>query len=146
LLRDMRMEATKSFIQSVAAGCEIDERQSEELCALVFEGLARSMGYTAGVQFAMQLPYKFQTSLLKSYDGPDHSITAQSLVHDVADLLVVPAEGARQYLREVWHALQLYCDHNQLVRTMEQLPPDVLELFVRPTSPVMHDFEQWLRP
>lgn len=138
------MEATKIFIERIVQKCEIDEYHAEELCSLVFGSISKRLGYSSAVQFILQLPYGFQTHLLKSWDGPDRSLTSQTIVNEVSDLICVPAEGARRYIQEVWHLMCQFADHTQLEKALDQLPPDILELFVHPESPVKHDFEQWV--
>jgi uncharacterized protein (DUF2267 family) len=144
LLSYTSMEATKTFVEMLAEDCDIEEYRSEDLCAYVFESVAKSLGYSASVHFVMQLPYEFQVDLFKSSQLPDRSITAQKILNDVADIMGVPPEGARRYLQELWSLLNRFADPTQLRKTLEQLPPDVFDLFVRPEPPVRHDFQQWL--
>lgn len=138
------MEATRLFIEQIANKCEIDEGKSRDLCTSVFQSIASRLGYSSGIQFAMQLPYGFQRELLKNPVGPDRSVTAQKMVGDVADILVVPHEGARNYIQEVWDLLNQYADRTQLLNCLQRLPADIAELFELPEPRQRHDHQQWL--
>ncbi len=132
------------FIEQVARNCGTDEAKGEELCDRVFHGITSRLGYSAGIQFAIQLPYGFQRKLLKEDASPDRSVTAQKILNDVADLLSVPPEGARNYIQEVWDVLNRYADRSQLRTSLQHLPADIAELFERPEAGERHDFQQWL--
>jgi CBS domain-containing protein/uncharacterized protein (DUF2267 family) len=128
---DERMEHTLNrFFKHMGLAMGLDSNQAEIVSMTVLRDIVLRLPSRGAGQFLSQLPKILREDLLDLPAGPDRSIDAQKILHDLCDTLGLSVDRVGEILQGFWKGLSSFVKSGEPKQVLHQLPPDVRGLFV----------------
>lgn len=125
-----RAEATYGrMVDAVVDTSGLDRSRSEQALFLAICLLCRRLTPDEARHLVAQLPSLFQPRLEKCLDGPDRSVTMQSISDELSRSLGLDPGEARERLRAVFRVVSERVSAGQIKEVRGQLPEDMKILF-----------------
>lgn len=130
---EARAEATyRRVVQAVAEPTGLDAALSERALLIALCMLCRRLIPDEASHLLAQLPSRLQPRLTDCLDGPDRSVTAQSMQDELARSLGVSAGRAQDILQAVLWVVSENVSAGQIAEVRAQLPEEMKTLLPVP--------------
>jgi CBS domain-containing protein/uncharacterized protein (DUF2267 family) len=128
------VETYNRLVGAVSSASELDRVRSERALLLGLCMLCRRLVPQEAQHLIAQLPSKLQPRLEQCLDGPDRTVTADTIRDELARALSLDRERANSALYAVFKTVGNAVSAGQISEVRGQLPEDMKRLFPAPGS------------
>lgn len=124
--------AYNKLVKAVATNAKLDHERAERALLLALGMLCRRLMPQEAHHLVAQLPSRLQPHLDKCLDGPDRSVTAESMERELSKTLGLADKEANTALQTVFKAVSDLVAPGQIREVRGQLPEDMKHFFAEP--------------